>query len=570
MSGFWIDIENSSGTRLGSGPIATALYWEHSDPLSRVGRFRFAFPVSDAKAVALAQNKRIAVCYTYLNGVKAEVGAGVIDSVTFEAPGMMIVEGDDLLIELIYRSVGALALYDTTTERPEAVKWYDSGLFSDLPGTVDSNPGTNEMVLLGATDSYLFIGHDKTFNIVAFTIDTGNAKTDDLNYGFSDERGPSPSEPLGQWRAPGVDSDGTVAADAPLGQSGEVSFARPGNWQTRTIDSETFYWLRLDPEGAYDPVEIAEIEVKIREATTSDLSAIMALAPAGWSLDTGSWYGSTTNGTFAVFAGETVLAALVKVAEWARERFRRGSGRVVQWLRDDEPASGVRAVWRVDAVAAEGAAEICVITALSEQRDTYGLISRVIPSGAGNSSTAVTLADTSKSAPAGYTLDTASNFIKRDDLEAGTHPDFSGLSLRIERVVPFPEIRPADGSSARDVAASDQLFTAALNYLQQHDELHKFYRLTVSGLKERLRCGETIRVVYRKVVDGVTLVDIDAELLILEARIRIDGTGMYTTALDVATVDRRPLDDGALLARKIEQAGAYRAHAQGVLARSVR
>lgn len=569
MSRFWIDIENSSGTRLGAGPVSSAVYWEYSDPLSLAGRWRFAFPVSDAAAVALVQNKRIAVCYTYIEGVKTEVGAGVIDSVVFEAPDMMVVEGDDLLIELIYRSLGNLALYDETVESPDAAKWYDGGVFTDLPNAIDGNGATSEAFTLLAADSFLFIGHHKTFNRVDYDLRVANTIATDINYGFSDDRGPSTTEPLGQWRAPGVESDTTILSDAPLGQDGSVDFPRPGNWQTRTIDGESRYWLRLDPEDDMDEVQAWEIDVVIRTATTSDLSAIIAFAP-GWSFAGGPYYSSTTNGTFAVFAGETVLAALVKVAEWARERFRRGPGRTIQWLRDDEPSSGVRAVWRVDTVAAEGAAEVCLITALSEEKDTYGLISRVIPGGAGNGGVGVTLADTSLSAPAGYTLSTADNYIKRDDLEAGTHPDFSGLSLRIERVVSFPEIRPADGSAARDVAASDQLFTAALNYLQQHDELHKFYRLTVSGCKTRLRPGETIRVIYRKVVDGVTLVDIDEELLILEARLRIDQSGWFTTGLDVATVDRRALNDAVLFTKKLEQATAYRAHAQGVAARSVR
>ena len=77
---FYIDISNSAGARLGSGPITSASRWSSTKRVDRIGSFEFAMPASDEKA-ALIASRRYATCYAILDTGPAEVGSGVIDRI---------------------------------------------------------------------------------------------------------------------------------------------------------------------------------------------------------------------------------------------------------------------------------------------------------------------------------------------------------------------------------------------------------------------------------------------------------------------------------------------------------
>jgi hypothetical protein len=109
---YWIDIEDNAGSRYGSGPIITAQSWESTTPVDKAGTFRFSMPASDPKAGLIA-GKRVARCYTVIQDVITEVGAGIIDKIrinTDARQAMLEVSGDDLLRELTFRQVSSLTI----------------------------------------------------------------------------------------------------------------------------------------------------------------------------------------------------------------------------------------------------------------------------------------------------------------------------------------------------------------------------------------------------------------------------------------------------------------------------
>lgn len=109
-STFWVDIEDATGVVL--GVIKSAVEWRQVRRLSRAGNFSFRMPAGDP-AAALVQRKRVARCYTIIAGAVAEVGAGVIDHLSFRDQGaerVLSVSGDDLLRELTVLTVGKLCL----------------------------------------------------------------------------------------------------------------------------------------------------------------------------------------------------------------------------------------------------------------------------------------------------------------------------------------------------------------------------------------------------------------------------------------------------------------------------
>lgn len=280
---------------------------------------------------------------------------------------------------------------------------------------------------------------------------------------------------------------------------------------------------------------------------------IMALAPAGWTINDGT----TVTDVYAGYNGESVLNALATVGEYIGEHWRLGSGREIDWL---GPAStflpsGIRAVQQInDSVSAETATEIALITSFEEQSDAAELITRVIPHGAGNGGVVLTLAAITDSAPSGYTVDAVNNYLKRNASET--------LYGRIERALDFKDIAPISNTTPDIQAASNMLLQACAEHLRRYGEPQKFYTIGLSKVDQVLQVGTTLRTVYRVLVDGVVIYDLNNDFNILETRNEISDQGIHTTGVTISTIDRLPQSDNEYLAATIQASRIVAAHQQ--------
>lgn len=125
---FWIDIEDSGGTKQGPGPIVTALSWRSVRRLDRAGEFAFEMPATDSRA-SIVTARRIARCKMIIAGVVTEVGAGIVDSIATRVGDdglpMLVVSGPDLLGELRWVTMdfgrdpsGFWPTFDTVDDAP--------------------------------------------------------------------------------------------------------------------------------------------------------------------------------------------------------------------------------------------------------------------------------------------------------------------------------------------------------------------------------------------------------------------------------------------------------------------
>jgi hypothetical protein len=537
----WLDVEDGAGNKIGEGAVVSVVEWAQTRRLSRMGRFgcRVASLIDGIdRAREALEPLRVVRCWAVVNRQRVEVGAGIIERVTVQPDGTLWVEGDDLLRELTYRRVHGLALYNEATYTP-TVMLESGGGFTLLTNATDGNGATYDEIMLAATGDFLYIGLPQTFTNVNFALSLGNGNTATAQWGFYDS--------VGGWREPFV-TDGTLLAGAPLGQSGAVSFVRPGTWSLRTVNGISRYWMRLDPDAALTAVRLNEVTATVRTPATDDIDQIMDYAPAGWGLDLITGYDGTTNGTQQTFAEETVLAALVKTAERTGEAFRLGSGRIVTWLRQDTPDSGVLATYDADTPSA------ATVLGLETVHESDSVMTRVYPYGAGNGAARVTLSETTLTPPMGYTLDTATNTIISTAAESSY--------ARIEGVLYLKEIRAGDGSAAPDEGASNELFRAALAWLQGRDGVQTWYRLTLGGVAaQSLKVGDAFRLLGR---------GLDVALIVLEHTARMSATGIYTVEVVAGTVARLPQNEAELMAARLARTEAYMSHAQGVAESSVR
>lgn len=396
---FYIDLEDSSGNRLGSGPIISASGWRYTARMDRAGEFRFSLPATDPQA-ALVAKKRVVRAWALTGGVWTEVGAGIIDQIVRrpqpDGSVLLDVSGADLLRELQYRSVRDLKLY------------------------LGGNP--------------------------------------------------------------------------------------------------------------------------VSHATA--LAAVAAYAPPGWTFAPDA--APPIPDLYGRFNGESVLAALIKIADKSQSHFYRGTGRSVVFA-NTFTASGIRAI---AADTYDLAAETCAIVGLTETIDSYDLLTRIYPRGSGNGDVQLTLKATTRTAPAGYTLNAAQNYIQHDTALA--------TYGQIEEFVEWREISPVENTASDIRAAANQLFDEALAELQRRSQNTEtpYYDLQLAGCSTLLRPMQTVRVVYRDVTAGV---DIDRDLNILDATWQVDAQGVQTTALTVTTSDRRARGDSGAVADALTQGRVYQA-----------
>lgn len=146
-----IDVLDSSGAVLGSGPITSATGWQSTTRMDRAGVFSFEMPASDAKS-SLIEPLRIVRCYATVNGAWVEIGAGVVERIETEiddsGQAVLRVSGSDMLAELTTQS--PLQVYidggfvPATATHAQAV----AGLAGWAPGwtfTPDGTPPVNSL-----------------------------------------------------------------------------------------------------------------------------------------------------------------------------------------------------------------------------------------------------------------------------------------------------------------------------------------------------------------------------------------------------------------------------------------
>lgn len=308
----------------------------------------------------------------------------------------------------------------------------------------------------------------------------------------------------------------------------------------------------LARELVYRSVGLLEISDGDGEGAThaAAVAAVAAFAPAGWTFIPAA--SPTHNAIYARFAGESVLAACGRVAAASGCHFYLSGERevtfVATWI-----ASGVRAI-APQATADLDDPATCYIADLSRTEDSYDLVTRIYPLGAGQGRARLTLAATTQSAPSGYTLNKSANYLE--------HAASMAAYGRIERWVEFKEISPISNTSADVRAAADALFDASLDYIQRRIVTAEFYQLRVAQCAQQLRPLQTIRAIYRNVIDGRTILNIDQDLIVLEATTEISQDGLRTTDLTVATTDRWPDSDASVLVSNVEQGTVFQAHPQ--------
>jgi hypothetical protein len=291
----------------------------------------------------------------------------------------------------------------------------------------------------------------------------------------------------------------------------------------------------------------------------------------GWSMDAVNGYATLLGEVLLTLADETVLAALVKIAELTGESFRLGEGRKIVWLRDltaSAVSANVRLINGGHGPDLAGNDDVAIITELSVETNTHELFTYIYPRGAGDGDARLTLEETTRFSAAGagdYTSGDYTLHIDADPLESYIKRDTAVTAYgQIERAVTYSEITPATTAAADVEAAANQLFDAALAELKAHSAPQTVYSIACTKLEKQVLPGQTVFVSYRGMAGDYLYVDIEDTFLVLEATTQLDQQGVRTTGLVIGALSgaQRVQGDRELLADTVQQVQALTAHAQ--------
>lgn len=287
-------------------------------------------------------------------------------------------------------------------------------------------------------------------------------------------------------------------------------------------------------------------------AAASLLGAIAAFAPAGWTFS-----GTPSEDTYLAFSGESVLAALGKLASQLGDHFRLDANLTLTWLPKTTPpvASGIRAMGNIPAPNAIGS-DTCLITHLQRKRDASKQASRVYAYGGGNAGARTTLTGHTYTLPAGYSYGT-------DSIGVYIQHDAADAANRIDAIQTFQDVAAIDTATGHATSAANALAQTAVVWLGRHVDVYYSYELEVTAVSQAILPGQTIRVVHDQYLAGRRIPVVDADLLVLGAKSRLDAEGTARiVSLTVANSDRWPEDDDHLVAGNAVRTQSQSSHLQ--------
>jgi len=257
----------------------------------------------------------------------------------------------------------------------------------------------------------------------------------------------------------------------------------------------------------------------------ASLAQLEALAPSGWSFNADDQ--PPINSIYHQYDGETVLNGSIKMAELSGTQFYLVGDRTLQYS-SNWMDSGLRAI-EIPTQPDISDPNVFYIRDISYADDSYNLISRIYPYGDRGS---VTLADCTRTPPAGFTLDAANNYIVNTAIESSYG--------RVERVEAYPEVKRIGAAPADDIAASNALYDLALAELQRSNLVRRDFALSLIAGPRLIRPMEQIRCVFRRLAHGQLIENIDSVLSVIETETKVDQYGLRTTRLLVGTIGHPP------------------------------
>lgn len=542
------------------GVLDSIWEWRSEGLLDAAGSWELTCWATDANKGLLVEGRRVDVYGTTESGEQL-LSSGFVDGIE---PHMnmggstLSAQGRDRLGELATRIIpnlniserGWARMIDAAGTVRGRVRWLRSDVEDgvqdlDRPYAYDNDAGDPTQPDLTTTNTlrvggpiwnddlqrylyeYIYIGFDARFDRVQFDVTDVGTVAGTLAAQYFNGEG---------WVGVADLVDGTADGGVPFAKDGTVTWTMPTDWErvTPTASAGSWFWVRLYKSGTRsNGFNVADVIVYSDVPTTNGVNLIMAYAPAGWKT---SGYDATDEEAYDVISGLSVLTALERLREQVGGHYRavNNAGTMeIEWFTSFD-ASGLTAT----GIGRDDATHV-LLTELTPRTDATELVTRIYPTAPG-----VSLANTSRAAPAGYALDAAAGYIRNTAAETAYG--------RRDRVVEFDlALQQDDSIILHPEMAANALFDKALSWLGEHDTLAEFYDASARAFREVFVPGQTITLESEATVEGVKTLDYDELVNVVAVQHELDADDLLAASLEVATVERRSATDDQVIAEDI-------------------
>jgi hypothetical protein len=561
-----IVIESSAGVPYGTGPITSALNVEYTQILDGAGEWSMNIPAADDRTKHLAHD-RIVVAQLLGYGSPRVLFRGPIRDIkqaVSAGTAVYQVRGEDelgLLSEVLVWDTYQQISWDTPLQVQE-----ENGSGFSIPDSYDDNLATFGGFYWDSLsmDYFVYVRFYAQVNGLRFDIAFTNKEYAILTVQYYNGSG---------WDNVSGLSDGTDVGGVTMAQDGDVVWTRPDDEVELSHNAQLGYWVRMHVNNPLDAdlstpgqqaIGITEIDVRYIAPETDEIADLLTThAPAGWDTN-GTYFDGTVDGTIDKFEGETVLESLVRIAKRAGEHFRlSATSKRVDWLRTTTPDSGLTAV--ASNHERIYGSDACLIQSLDIEASGGDRVTRVYAYAAGGGDAATDLSEAGGvTLPTGFTLETDAGgryYLKNGTLE-------TSIGRAVTRRLDIPDLVPLYGTG-QNKKTSEALARATLAYMQQRATIQNIYRVRLGNVRDDLRVGDTIRIVYHGVTsDGTQLVNLNDSLIILRLTVQISRAGVAYDLL-LSNVARLPVSDETILAEVIQQMRTMKRRPQPVHGRQV-
>ena len=287
-------------------------------------------------------------------------------------------------------------------------------------------------------------------------------------------------------------------------------------------------------ELSHRTVEFLALGTSGTVSHSTAISSIASYAPAGWTINEDS--SPPFDEIIYRFSGESVLQALFLMNEYFRTHFRLDDNRTINITHTFTDSGMIAIDAPVIGYAPDDA--VCYISKFSYTKEINDVFSRIYPYGGWYNGILydwfITIEDSTVGPYTGYTHNRSDNWIQKTD----THTTYG----RIERQVQYPQIKvtffTGGYSSAIWEDLNNLIYNRAVADLELFSVQGEFYTLQLANCSQILKPLESIRVILNRTEGGRNVIAVDDTFFILESTIELGPSGIRTTDLEIADIDR--------------------------------
>jgi len=262
------------------------------------------------------------------------------------------------------------------------------------------------------------------------------------------------------------------------------------------------------------------------------------LLPAGWTVVANP--SPPNDDLFYLWAGETMFAALAKVAELSRCHVYPSAAREMTFAHTFTD-SGLRAIEAPPGADVSANENICYIDRVTTAVDSTDLVTRIYAIGGKIPDLPYT-----EYVSAYHYTKTATGYTDGYQAPIGYYLESdAGIAAygRVEEWINYNDIKVVGSGVNYTTSAANQMFDLVLWELQRRGQPISYYTLSLAHSPTIIQPMTTIRCIFRRAIDGRDIANIDEQMYVMAATTTIDAEGMRTTGLEVATIDRWQTSD---------------------------